>query len=301
MVYECLSASETKNKIRMRDWEHHVTLVDPSVAGIHILATCRLINEEASSILKARLSTIRQRPPKIVVEAEHLIGLIRIHDCCRSDPSLLGRIARAMRKGSRCTKAIDRYRTGKASIEVLRAKLDLNDLIKKEDHKAIKAVASFLMHAVEYARSKPRTTFRHPPITVVIEVPQGFQTLNVVTTTSRAMSLIYRFTSRVRRPRTCLGQARLSWLVRRWAFDIALESWLWESVSFNITLRYLLADGQSYPTVPQVIEHRFRTAVMLGANDAGFMGKGLVEYGGVAPEELDENNSGQLRRRAWTL
>lgn len=160
MVYEQLPITENHHQIPLDDRSHHITLVNPSVTGIRILATCRTVNEEASYILSPRLTQMLQDPPKILVEAKHIVGLIPLHDGWRYQHNILDVILEAV-KFTSTRAAIDKYRKcGDVAFDRIRRLLDVGTLVDKNDRVLIKAVATFVLRAAKYIESQPDTMYK---------------------------------------------------------------------------------------------------------------------------------------------
>lgn len=74
MIYECLPDHNTKRTLLLANGVNCVTLIRPSIPGIHILATCRLINAEALPVLAPVLAKMLRRTPQVVVHLADLVG-----------------------------------------------------------------------------------------------------------------------------------------------------------------------------------------------------------------------------------
>ncbi|KAF1831221.1 hypothetical protein BDW02DRAFT_557375 [Decorospora gaudefroyi] len=287
MIYEKLPIITQRHDTPLRNRDHYLTLVTTTIPGISILATCRQVNEEASHVLAPHLQNILQTPPTVIVEAQHLVGLIDLHDAlCLPQSSILDRVVSSL-SGYRIERALHKYRRGKKSLQDVRGILELNNLVDSNDEATLKAIIRFVLRAAKYMQTKPDTIYKHAPLTVVIAVPTSFQYHLVTTSTSRMRNFYYKFFStrrRPRRPRTQRGLATLSWLLRRFAFHAALTCRIWRAVSLSVKFMCGV-HGRREAVAARVLaqsEHAFQFALMRGVADAELMGKGLVYYGGLA-------------------
>jgi hypothetical protein len=218
MVYEALPVATRRHDAPLRDRKHHITLVNTTVAGVSILATCRQLNQEASYILAPRMRRILQAPPKVVIQAEHLMGMIDLHDGFRDaiPDSILDRVLRVL-SSSRRVRAIHNYREGKVSVATLRKKTTIkNTLVDEGDEATLNAFMTFVLRTAAYIDTKPEVLGKYPPLAVIIVVPNHSLMLPVTTTTTLARAICYKLFAPRRRfaPRTQSGTATLSWLLR---------------------------------------------------------------------------------------
>ncbi|KAF1851247.1 uncharacterized protein K460DRAFT_329076 [Cucurbitaria berberidis CBS 394.84] len=285
MIYEHLPYTENRHNVPLQDRNHHITLVNWSVSGIRILGTCRLINEEASYILKPRMNQVLRWPPRIFVEAKHLVGLIALRDGFKYPYDILDKLFQAADMDI-YVEVIQRYRQGRYSNEALRTKLGMRNIVDKGDRDTMRAVASFMLRVAKWVSTKPfNLGLSHPPLLVVIELPSTFRSGPITTTTSRTKALYYRLVNGIhRRSRVQTGTARLNWLVRRFSFDAALKGKFWSTLSIMILLQYTKDGTGSMIEVPRATEDGIRAATIIGVQDADLVGCGFLGYGGVAYE-----------------
>ncbi|KAJ4366800.1 hypothetical protein N0V83_007325 [Neocucurbitaria cava] len=287
MVYEQLPYTRNFHNIPLRDLTHHLTIVNPSVSGIRILATCRLINEEASYVLGPRMQHILQRPPKIIIEGEHLIGLMELRNGFTWYKDILDKICNALHLRGYAS-FIHQYRKGQLGVEKLRTRLQLGIFLEEgDDEEIVKALASFILRTRKWMNSKPKVEWdlKYPPITVVIAIPPKYHAPPVITTTSTAMFFFYRLMNNTPQSRTQTGVARLTWLVANLARKLVTKSKIARSVSFVVKLQFG-QDGDTWPfAAPDATESKFRAAVEMGVSQAAGAKPGLVIYGGVAEVE----------------
>lgn len=169
MIYERLPFSQNRHNIPLENYEHHITLVNPSISGVRILATCRLIHEEASYALKPLMDRILKDPPKIMIQAKHLTGLIQLRDGFSYTHDILDRILQSQSRKWYLT-ACQRYRQGRYSIETLRTALGMRMLVDKNEHEAVRAVASFMLRIAKWVDTIPdkQGKLKYPALNMVI-------------------------------------------------------------------------------------------------------------------------------------
>ena len=123
-------------------------------------------------------------------------------------------------------------------------------------------------------------------MTIIIEVPDSFRPVLVKTTTSRIMMFVYKLSTGHPVPRTTIGQATRSWLVRRFAFHASIKSCIWKTMSLSIMLKY--DSERPNGTIPEVVEQGFQAAILFGVQDAGMTGRRSLCYGGIADNNYEE-------------
>jgi hypothetical protein len=285
VVYEKLPIVTRRHDVPLRDRQHHLTLVNTTIAGVSILATCRQVNEEASYILAPRLRKTLKAPPKVVIEAHHLVGLIDLHDQFRIwvEEHILDRILRALYKPKRM-KAVHRYRAGRMSVQTLRNKLKLKALVEDGDEATFNAFVTFVLRAAAYIESNPNALFRCPPLDVVIVVPTTFTAQPVTTTTSLAMVILYKLSAPhlPTLPRAMNGVLTLSSLLQQFAFHSTWTCEIYRTVSLCIKMKHESCQAN----VHQVHEQAFQVALRRGLHDARSK-EGLLYYGGFADEQSE--------------
>jgi hypothetical protein len=259
-------------------------LVNTSIPGIHILATCRKVHEEAKYILTPRLRQVVRNAPKIIIEAEELVGVHSLR-CALIGvrANILDRIACTVHWKKRI-RAIDQYRTGKRTAESLRKALFLSKFVERGDIGALNAITSFMLRVAKYKETKKDNgPFKYPHVTLIIAVPSSFRPLTVTITTSRPAAVCYLLRG-LHRPRSFTGRADLEWLLRRFAFHASYTAGTWPALSFSVNLMNVV-DTSSRRTTPPMSVRDFRAAIAAGVRDARSDGEGLLEYGGLVNEE----------------
>jgi hypothetical protein len=287
IVYEQMGMTTHRDKLLLQDDQHYLTFVTTVIPGITILATSRQIKSEASSIILPRLRKILSSPPTIVVRAEHLIGLIDLHDCFGSiyGTTLIQRLVACLHD-PRTVQRIMRYRKQQLSARQLWKRLRLQELITIDDEASLKAFARFILRAAKYLMTNTNTQFLYPPLILVIEVPDTFQGVPVTTSTSLMKSLLYKFLSPVFRtpPRTFTGHADTLWLLRRFTFNISSSCELWRVVSFTVKLRALEIGHTGWRLGGRSVQR----AIERGLEEARSKKPDVVHYVGRASRRIDE-------------
>jgi hypothetical protein len=289
MVYEELPIVTQRHDIPLRDRQHHLTVVNTTIAGISVLGASRKVNQEAAYILGPHLREMLQAPPKILIEANHLIGMVKLRDnmSLSGQETVLDRIIQAISTGKW---AIRQYRKGKLSVQILWKWLRLKDLVDAGDEATLEAIASFILRVAAYIKTKPDTIFKFPPLTVIIVVPDILSPQPITITTTFARALWYRLLQRrngPHRPGTIHRTASLRWSLYRFVWDAFCTCVVYREVSISIKMKREGWDG-NVNAVHQVSEHSFRAILEQAVQDTNYKGKRLVSYGGIAAEEAQE-------------
>ncbi|KAH9873045.1 hypothetical protein J1614_005442 [Plenodomus biglobosus] len=160
MVYEQLPMTTNEHIIPMEVRTHHITIVNYSISGIHILATCRQINDEASYVLNPRLTRILKTPPEIAIAAKNLIGFIDFDEKFLRKHDIMDRILRAV--GTEITVlSIHRYRElGDEAYTRMMFWLNIRGMLDRDDHASVEAIATFVLRAHKYAETYPSTFYK---------------------------------------------------------------------------------------------------------------------------------------------
>lgn len=111
----------------------------------------------------------------------------------------------------------------------------------------------------------------------------------------------YRLAKGVRRNRTHIGVARLSWMIRRFAYDMSIKCWNSKTLSMAVMLRYTKDGHGTTIAVPRITENGFRAAIKLGVGDAQLLSFGMLEFGGIIQDEGDEQVVVKQQARARTV
>lgn len=169
MIYEELNhVTRAWHEVRLGEGKYCLTLVNRSMHGIRILGTCRLVHDESSSILGAQLQRLRDQPPRMIIDVEHVLGLVSMHDKFGFESDLISLIMRTV-DSKLALDAIHAYRKGEMSVEDLSSSIGLKKLLQenksevssdKPEPEVVKAVTSFVLHAAKYKESRPQTPFR---------------------------------------------------------------------------------------------------------------------------------------------
>jgi hypothetical protein len=241
--------------------------------------------------LAPHLQKILAAPPTIAIRVNHILGLVDLHDSLTFPQTFWDWFVRRLSgKRSSCVKKIRRYRDGTLSEEMFRIRLKVVTFTLSVDTEMLEALTAFILRTMKYLDTKPKTMYTHPPLTVVVEVPDSFTGLTVIATTTKAKRFGYKimFPHSPPPPLIRSGRGDLPWLLHRFAWH---ASWAgdWRSViSFSVKLKFLdAADGEiGWPTGYQLQESALHMAIINGVRDAGRRGKGLLYYGGLVQERV---------------
>lgn len=287
MVYEELRAKTYRDNLPLRDAQNYLTLVTTVIPGISILATCHQIRAEASRIILPWLQKIICSPPTIVICAEHIVGLVDLHDGYSSiyGTTLIQRLMSSLHN-PRTVDRITRYRQGDLPARQLRRKLHLRELIASEDEPSLHAFLRFVLRAAKYIAKEQDATYSYPPLNVIIEVSDTFYGIPVTTSTSWMKSLSYKCLSprAPSPPRTMTGHANLSWLLCRLTFHMAFSCDLWSVVSLVVKLKTLNIGHTGW----RVGGSSVRRAIVQGLEEARSKRPCSVRYGGRITQEAHE-------------
>ncbi|KAH8632868.1 hypothetical protein IG631_11502 [Alternaria alternata] len=294
MIYGELHPATRRHKVHLQEGQDHMTLACITVPGVSILATNRQIYEEAGYILNPLLKKILATPPTVIIRANHLLGLIDLNNSFAISRVFWSWLTCLLKhRLSSCVKDIRRYRDGRLSNAKLLKQLCTNSFTRKHiDARMLEALISFLLRTIKYAGTKPKPMYKYPPITVVVEIPDGLIGLPVVTTTSRAK----RFAFKVMCPnsptprRVFSGYGDLPWLLHRLAYHACIAGHNRHDISFNVRLRFLGADEAEIeqPSWNLFSEDQLHVQIIKGVKAARSTGKGLLYYGGLVQNMIEE-------------
>jgi hypothetical protein len=163
------------------EWKHHevpldmecercITVVNPSLHGVRILAASRFVNEEAGPILKPKLAQMLKSPPTLKINIEDLPGIMGMETAIFERRSPLEKIILIMKISSTPTN-IHHYREGKCTLSRLRSHLLLDKSLPDD---ATIYVTSFLLRALKFKTTNYETPNSHPPIALPRPYRYGF-------------------------------------------------------------------------------------------------------------------------------
>ena len=282
--------------IPLKSGPHHLTLVTTTIPGISLLATNRQIQTEASYVLSPHLSTIKSTPPTIIISAEHLLGVINLHDSFRFQRTFWTFLFHRIEPRNRAftTRSIRHYRQGSITSSQLAKKLKMWTLTTSPDPDLgiLEAVTSFILRILAYlpTATSPPTLHTYPPLNILIDIPTSFTGGPITATTSLPRSIAYRifFPTHPYLARTRPGFTNLSWLLQRmvchacWAFTCRRET----TVCLSIKVRFLDGEGEVLRGwaggaegwgMREVVVHK---SVLKGVKSARMRGRGLFIMGG---------------------
>jgi hypothetical protein len=271
-----------------------MTLVCTTIPGVSILATNRQIYEEAGYILNPLFKKILATPPTVTIRANHLLGLVSLNNSFAISRIFWSWLTCLLKhRLSSCVKDIRRYRDGRLSSAKLLKQLYTKGFTRKHiDARMLEGLISFLLRTIKYAGTKPQPMYTYPPITVVVEVPDGFIGLPVVTTTSRAKRLAFKIMcpNNPTPRRVFSGYGDLPWLLHRLAYHACIAGHNRHDISFNVRLRFLCAEEAEIrqPLWNLFSEDQLHVQINKGVRAARSTGKGLLYYGGLVQDGIEE-------------
>jgi hypothetical protein len=281
MIYEEMAVSWNRHEVPLDDSGTFVgTLVNPSLLGVRLLATCHFINDEAGKVIKPRLKRVLQTPPTLHVDLDQLQGLAPLRNSFRCHSNLVERIMSGISYPLKMY-AIHRYRTGHRTIGSLRGILGLNEHFSDDD---IKATTSFILRATAYKNSEKSSSNLYPPLAIVVSVPASFSSCTITFTTSRSVRFWYYLLLHRHRQPVQTIQATTSFLVFIFAYYVSRICGVWRVMSVSAMLR--LPDEAHLYSNQSGMEVDFETSLGVGANmsrDAS-----MVKYGGLYTEAEEE-------------
>lgn len=294
MIYGELRPATRRCKVHLQEGQDHMTLVCTTIPGVSIPATNRQIYEEAGYILNPLLKKILATPPTVAIRANHLLGLVNLNNSFAISRIFWSWLTCLLKhRLSNCVKDIRRFRDGRISSAKLLKQLYTEGFTRKHiDARTLEGLISFLLRTIRYVSIKPKSMYRYPPITIVVEVPDGFIGLPVVTTTSRAKRLAFKImcpNSPTPR-RVFSGYGDLPWLLRRLAYHACIAGHNRHDISFNVRLRFLGADEAEIrqPLWNLFSEDQLHVQIHKGVIAARSTGKGLLYYGGLVQDRIEE-------------
>ncbi|KAH7087475.1 hypothetical protein FB567DRAFT_346360 [Paraphoma chrysanthemicola] len=215
MIYEELTIS----------WNHHAlpldsaatcygTIMNPSLPGVRLLATCRFINKEAGTVLRKQLKRMMQPHPTIFVDVDQLPGLVPIRSAFGFRMNLVARILSSM-ASSLHIHAIHKYRSGNWSIEKLRISLGMSKHFSDDQ---VKALASFILHTAAYNNREREVHSLYPPLAIVVSIPASFSTMQLEFVSSYSGHFFRKYILRRSRTRIQTVQADMNFMAYAFAY-----------------------------------------------------------------------------------
>jgi len=283
MIFGHLTIEWKKTRVPMdKSREHFLILVNPSLPGVRILATCRFLNEEAGSIINPLLARMLKSPPTLLVGVRDLPGIMSMQSAVIPRRTFVDKLILSSSHPWTIRK-IHEYRSGKDSLSAL------HDSLYNFTHLSstgIKAIATFMLRIAKFNMIDFDTPNRYPPIAIAISVPSTFVTMPVTLTSSLPVRLMFKYITRQHRPRSTTVHAGMTTLARRFATDMSAMCNVWRVLSVHVMLH--LADGvNSYADAKQ-LETDFRWAVEQGMQRwVNSIGGPPACYSGVYREGAD--------------
>ncbi|KAH6866311.1 hypothetical protein BKA58DRAFT_320042 [Alternaria rosae] len=277
-IYSHLRPVTRYHIIPLHSDPHHLALVTTTIPGVFLLATNHQIHTEASYILSPHLDTIVKAPPKIILHANNLPGLVNLHDSFTHSRPFTARYIR-------------HYRLGTLSSSSLAKKLNLPALNSSTNPRVLEAVTTFILRILTYlpTTSPSPTLHKYPPLGILIDIPTSpaFTSTSVTTTTSLARSIAYKifFPRHPTPPRSRPGFTNLPWLLQRMVYHACWASDSSAAVCLSIHVRFLGSEGyvlEGWAGGWSVRESVVHKSVIKGVKSARRRGEGFVYYGGLA-------------------
>jgi hypothetical protein len=285
MVYEKLTIEWNHHDVPLdKDCQRKITVINPSLSGVRILATSRLVNEEAGRILKPKLAQMLASPPTLKIDIEDLPGILPMERAFFDHRNILAKILFVMRSSLTPTN-LHRYRDGKGTIffSSLRSHLLLDTFVPDD---ATKAVASFLLRALKFKTSNYETPNSHPPIALAITVGPLFAQLQVTYTATLPMRLLTRIFFRRSLPAIQTFHADARTLVMQLAREMSLTCSVLKTMSLCVMLH--LPSDTCYYSYPDRLKADFELACVTGAQAwSRSSTRLLLNYGGLYHEADD--------------
>ncbi|KAH7074484.1 hypothetical protein BKA63DRAFT_314915 [Paraphoma chrysanthemicola] len=176
MIYEELAISWNHHEMPLDGAATcHGTIMNPSMPGVRLLATCRFINKEAGAVLRKQLERMVQSFPTIFVDVDRLPGLVPVRSAFGYRMNLIARILNGM-VSSLQIHAIHRHRSGNWSTEKLRISLGISKHFSDDQ---VKALASFTLHTAAYNNRERGNCNPYPPLAIVVSIPASFSTMQL--------------------------------------------------------------------------------------------------------------------------
>ncbi|KAF2024446.1 hypothetical protein EK21DRAFT_28914, partial [Setomelanomma holmii] len=230
MVYATLTTTWDQCEVPLnREGSYYATLINPSLLGVRILATCRVVNDEAGAILEPKLARMLQSPPTMLLSIEQTIGLMDLKKSFFAQRNIFEKLVMAPRRPE-LLHAIDLHRTGHVTIAELRTCLCLSS---KTSSTAVKAIASFMLQiaAFKQRRRSYATHSTHQTIAIAVSLPASFTNMLFTFSWSLCVRIVAKLFFGVTQPASVTGLADLSVLAITLIRDLACICKRWNTTS----------------------------------------------------------------------
>lgn len=179
-VYEQITIAWKQTRIPLRhhgqtDW---LTVVNPSLDGVRILATSSQIRAEATLIIKRRLDEMLRVPPTLIIPVQNLPGAGFNMGNLVPPPrnsTFIGKLLRCL-KHRLALRKIHEYRSGELPVSQLSHALKLFGKLTDDETRAI---ATFILRTKEFTTTNFAAHTRYLPIIVAISDIPKFNSLQI--------------------------------------------------------------------------------------------------------------------------
>jgi hypothetical protein len=257
MVYEALDVVYHRHPVPLFRTGEQGTLINPSLDGVYILQTCRLVNDEAGQIFRKALNHLSRTPATMSVDVEDLIALTSLGDYDSFHRNTLERIMTGT-CGPRVQRLIQDYRIGRMSIRDLRKILHMPKYITDE---LLKALMSFMLRAAHVRETVPDSN-AHPPLRIVIRLPASFTGPSYTTTIPLILRLYYKYIHHIRMQRSTTLLATRHRIVENFAYRTAYACGSNKRTSMSVQLHF--PDSAEAYTDVASLQHSMESAIASG-------------------------------------
>lgn len=271
MIYKYLGPTKKRCIIPLKT-RGHIVLINMSIA-VGILATCRKINQEASSILTPMLKSLALQPPSILIQGHYLANIVRLPFIGSTHIYLLDEITAP---NAALPTAIARYRKGQLSITHLRKLINAQKYIPAESHDAIKDLATFLLRTAHYDAQFQRS---YPGRTSTLRITIEISDLDTIQKLRLKQWPLSRYFKTIFRPPPRHGRlvhADVFWVLQWFVAHAAMHYDRQKDWRFCVSWRY----GDGREEVPQGAERLFGLAVLRGLSNRRLKDPDTVVNGG---------------------
>jgi hypothetical protein len=217
MIYEQLQIIHTPAKVPLV--EHTATffgvLINTTLEGVSILATCRQLEREAGRVLYPKLARMLRMRPTIMLEAENMIAMTGGRSFCA--PRNILQIIVDTLQDELGMPTIHGYYQGRARIWTVRFAFRLHRIWSDD---AVDALVKFLIRIEKRINSGNTSTTRYPPTALLISKPSSWTAYTIYPHRSWMKTMLY-IVFRQRRPQGAIIHAPFSLLLDAIAYRAA--------------------------------------------------------------------------------
>lgn len=278
MIYERLQIIHTPAKIPLV--EHTSTffgvLVNTTLEGVSILATCRQLKEEAGRILYPKLARMLRMLPTIKLEAEDMIAMTGGRSFCL--PRNILQIIVDTLRDEIGMPTIHGYHRGRFRIWTVRLTFRLHRIWSDD---AVDALVKFLIRIEKRIDSGYTSPTGYPPIALVISKPSSWMAYTIYPHRNWMKTMI-RFVFRQQRPQRAIIHAPFHLLLDTVAYRAARLYRSRMTPQLSVTIMLDFPDVQNEVT-RQWMAESYRSYVEAGSGrrSGNVRRHNLVEFGGL--------------------